>query len=166
MGNPLGVEAPTIHLSAAVASTLWDYGCRITDLESAHGFRLPRAIVLGCTAGLAAAFNSPLSGNATVLLLLTLHVLIFLNEKLHLEKVLLLLYYTLFDYTSIALLSGTQCASLLSLWDAFFHVVEFSKKKKKYILKFKLLQTRNCFCRGGVCGHSAGAYGHRPGVVE
>ncbi|CAD7934918.1 unnamed protein product, partial [Amoebophrya sp. A25] len=57
-GNPLGIEAPTIHLSAAVASTLHS----ISGIEAVCNFQLPLCMVLGCCGGLSAAFNSPLSG--------------------------------------------------------------------------------------------------------
>jgi len=58
MGNPLGIEAPTIHLSAAVASALRTARCIPDSLPVG----LPLAMVLGCCGGLSAAFNSPLSG--------------------------------------------------------------------------------------------------------
>ncbi|CAD7924272.1 unnamed protein product [Amoebophrya sp. A120] len=68
-GNPLGIEAPTIHLSAAVASAVYSY----TNIEHSYfpnskflpplpQLKVPLCMVLGCCGGLSAAFNSPLSG--------------------------------------------------------------------------------------------------------
>jgi len=72
-GNVLGIEAPTLHLCAAVASGLHCAACVVSERISCC-FRvgkdelplftnegLPQAVVLGCAAGLSAAFGSPLA---------------------------------------------------------------------------------------------------------
>lgn len=71
-GNVLGIEAPTLHLCAAVASALHHLACLLSErllecfsadvqllLFTEEG--LPQAVVLGCAAGLSAAFGSPMA---------------------------------------------------------------------------------------------------------
>lgn len=75
LGNTLGVEAPTLHLSAAMASVMHQ-GAYVTLRRTASlccedarraadkifgDQGLPQTVVLGCAAGLAAAFGSPLA---------------------------------------------------------------------------------------------------------
>eukprot|EP00401_Gymnodinium_catenatum_P013821 CAMPEP_0117565834 /NCGR_PEP_ID=MMETSP0784-20121206/56778_1 /TAXON_ID=39447 /ORGANISM="" /LENGTH=501 /DNA_ID=CAMNT_0005363651 /DNA_START=103 /DNA_END=1603 /DNA_ORIENTATION=- len=63
-GNALGIEAPALHISAVVASTLHEVATRISRRFKPLGFvseNLPQAVVLGCAAGLSAAFGSPLA---------------------------------------------------------------------------------------------------------
>ena len=57
LGNPLGIEAPTIHLSAAVASALHNFAITCVPGMDARGrygwdFKLPLVMVLGCCGGL------------------------------------------------------------------------------------------------------------------
>jgi len=67
-GNALGIEAPTLHVCACVASgvhhvarrVLEHFSCAENHLFTNEG--LPQAVVLGCAAGLSAAFGSPLAG--------------------------------------------------------------------------------------------------------
>lgn len=61
MGNPLGTEAPTLHVTASVASTFLRVGSKLVpeDFRLEH---LPTWVLVGMTAGLAAAFVAPLAG--------------------------------------------------------------------------------------------------------
>lgn len=67
-GNALGIEAPTLHVCACVASGVHHVARRVVEHFSCaenHLFTnegLPQAVVLGCAAGLSAAFGSPLAG--------------------------------------------------------------------------------------------------------
>lgn len=76
-GNALGIEAPTLHISASIASALhyaamsicnWLSRCDYVNCGDAPPVApcftnegLPQAVVLGCAAGLSAAFRSPLA---------------------------------------------------------------------------------------------------------
>eukprot|EP00397_Hematodinium_sp_SG-2012_P003053 GEMP01003061.1.p1 GENE.GEMP01003061.1~~GEMP01003061.1.p1 ORF type:complete len:1146 (+),score=144.05 GEMP01003061.1:291-3728(+) len=61
MGNPLGIEAPTLHVTAAVASSFLRVGSKFLpeDFRLEH---LPTWVLVGMTAGLASAFVAPLAG--------------------------------------------------------------------------------------------------------
>jgi len=60
-GNPLGIEAPTLHVAAAIASFMLRVASKILpeDFRLEH---LPTWVLVGMTTGLASAFKSPLAG--------------------------------------------------------------------------------------------------------
>jgi len=71
-GNAMGIEAPTLHICAAVASSMHAAACHVCERMEAclpncpanalfNCDGLPQAVVLGCAAGLSAAFGSPLA---------------------------------------------------------------------------------------------------------
>jgi len=60
-GNPLGIEAPTLHVCSAMASTMLTLAAKLSpeDFRLEH---LPTWVLVGMTAGLASAFSAPLAG--------------------------------------------------------------------------------------------------------
>lgn len=60
-GNPLGIEAAILHVSAAIASSLLRIAAQVLpeDFRSDH---LPTWVLVGMTTGLSAAFGAPLAG--------------------------------------------------------------------------------------------------------
>lgn len=58
-GNPLGAEAPTLHICAALAGSINGFFSRIfpslLNLET-----MPQIVLIGCVAGLSQAFHTPL----------------------------------------------------------------------------------------------------------
>eukprot|EP00397_Hematodinium_sp_SG-2012_P002303 GEMP01002309.1.p1 GENE.GEMP01002309.1~~GEMP01002309.1.p1 ORF type:complete len:1290 (+),score=190.06 GEMP01002309.1:70-3939(+) len=60
-GNPLGIEAPTLHVSASLASSLLHGAAKVLpeDFRLEH---LPTWVLVGMTTGMAAGFGAPLVG--------------------------------------------------------------------------------------------------------
>lgn len=61
MGNPLGIESPTLHICAAVACTLYEGAQRISRKFFPDN-NMTTMVIIGCTCGLSAAFNTPFGG--------------------------------------------------------------------------------------------------------
>ena len=61
MGNPLGIEAPILHVTAATASTFVSNGSRLFP-DYCQLEHLPTWVFVGVTGGLSAAFSAPMAG--------------------------------------------------------------------------------------------------------
>eukprot|EP00397_Hematodinium_sp_SG-2012_P019074 GEMP01019584.1.p1 GENE.GEMP01019584.1~~GEMP01019584.1.p1 ORF type:complete len:708 (+),score=59.74 GEMP01019584.1:73-2124(+) len=61
-GNPLGSEAPTLHICSIVASSFYNVVARVfgRDIFSEANHR--PMVIVGCACGLSAAFNTPMGG--------------------------------------------------------------------------------------------------------
>ncbi|CAD7942959.1 unnamed protein product [Amoebophrya sp. A120] len=65
-GSPLGIEAPTFHLSAALASNANKFIERL-DNTILNADTMPQIVLIGCVAGLSQAFNTPIGSLLFVL---------------------------------------------------------------------------------------------------
>ncbi|CAD7926806.1 unnamed protein product, partial [Amoebophrya sp. A25] len=65
-GLPLGIEAPTFHLCAALASNVNQFIERL-DNTILNSDTMPQIVLIGCVAGLSQAFNTPIGSLLFVL---------------------------------------------------------------------------------------------------
>eukprot|EP00392_Amoebophrya_sp_AT5.2_P004199 g4207.t1 len=65
-GSPLGIEAPTFHLSAAIASNANRFIEKL-DNTILNADTMPQIVLIGCVAGLSQAFNTPIGSLLFVL---------------------------------------------------------------------------------------------------
>lgn len=61
-GNPLGSEAPTLHICAVVASTFYDFVVHVFGTRRFSTTHHSAMVIVGCSCGLSAAFNTPMGG--------------------------------------------------------------------------------------------------------
>ena len=61
-GSPLGVESPTLHICAAVSSSLYGVASVLFTEKYFPQGNVATMVIVGCTCGLSAAFNTPLGG--------------------------------------------------------------------------------------------------------